>query len=746
MPNTAANNNNSKREKEPIDVKNAILWRIYVVMLIMGIGALVIILRVGSIQYIEGDELKAKADSMYLALRPVEAPRGNILAADGSLLATSLPYFELRMDMKIVPRDTFLHYLDTLSACLAKYIDGEYTIGAYRNRLARAYDNQNRYFLIRRNVSYLELQRILSFPLFNKGSRNENGLIIEKMSKRQYPFRMLAHRTIGYTRVHETRDANNKVVVINGVTQYDTISVGLENSFEHILAGEAGERLMQRIGSNIWIPINDLSRIEPRAGKDIVTTIDINIQDVAERSLLKKLKEHDADHGCVIVMEVETGEIKAIANIGKTGTDDEGNRKYWEDYNYAIAENSEPGSTFKLATMLALFEDGYVKPSDTINLNRGKIKFYDEDLEDAMYHNLTMTTVGRAFEVSSNVGMAKLTNKYYNKTKADQNRFIGHLKNMFLDRPTGVQIKGEREPFIKTPDRKDWSGITIPWMSFGYELELSPLQQLTLYNAVANDGRMMRPQIVKEIRSYGIVEKQIPPDIIKRRIVSEQTIKYAKDLLIRVVKNGTAKNIRAEHYTIAGKTGTTIMNYKEHKQKKVPKRYRSSFAGFFPAEKPKYSCIVVITNPRANGYGGGTVAAPVFKAISDNCYARAIDVHEPINKKKVVYTKEKLPDLQVGFKQDLKVVLEHLEMPFDDKSSTIWTVGVRDSAVLSLLTRNMREEVVPNVVGMGLRDALFLLENRKLRVNVVGSGKVKSQSVKPGRNIKTVQTITLVLG
>ncbi|MCP4440542.1 MAG: transpeptidase family protein [Aureispira sp.] len=744
MANTAANKKNPKQE--PVDAKNAILWRIYVVMLIMIIGALVIVLRVGSIQYIEGAELKAKADSMYLALRPVEAPRGNILASDGSLLATSLPYFELRMDMKIVNRDTFLHYLDTISACLARYIDSDYTVGAYRQRLARAYDNQNRYFLIRRNVSYLELQRILSFPLFNKNSRNESGLIVEKMSKRQYPFRMLAHRTIGYSRRHERRDANNQVVVIDGVRQYDTVSVGLENSFEHILAGEAGERLMQRIGNNIWIPINDLSRIEPRAGKDIVTTIDINIQDVAESALLNKLKEHDADHGCVVVMEVETGQIKAIANIGKTGTDDEGNRKYWEDYNYAVAENAEPGSTFKLVTMLALFEDGYVTPSDTINLNRGKIKFYDEELEDAMYHNLAMTTVGRAFEVSSNVGMAKLTNKYYNKSDEDRIRFIGHLKNMFLDRPTGIEIKGERDPFIKTPDRKDWSGITIPWMSFGYELELSPIQQLTLYNAVANDGRMMRPHIVKEIRSYGIVEEQIPPDIIKRRIVSEQTIIYAKELLERVVKNGTAKNIKSENYGIAGKTGTTIMNYKEHKQKKVPKRYRSSFAGYFPTDNPKYSCIVVVTNPRANGYGGGTVAAPVFKAIADNCYARAIDVHEAINKEPIAYSSQNLPDLQVGYKPDLKVVMEYLDMPFDDQSNTIWTVGVRDSATLNLLTRNFFDDKVPNVVGMGLRDALFLLENRKLRVNVVGSGKVKSQSVKPGRNVKSVQTITLVLG
>lgn len=733
----------SKAVAKPVDIKNAILWRIYVVMLLTILGVMLIILKIGKVQYFDGAELRAKADSIYIALRPVESSRGNILSEDGGLLATSLPYFKLHFDTKVVPKDTFMKYVDTLAACLAKYVDNEYTVGAYRERLKEARNAGNRYFPIRKNVGYLELEQIKKFPLFDKGGQYKSGLIIEKMSKRQYPFQMLAHRTIGYVRPY-IRLTNDGDTIKNefGEPMMDTIRVGLEQAYDYILSGEETLKPMKCIGSNIWVPLSDMSEIEPKAGKDIVTTLDINIQDITEEALLRVLQNSQADHGCAIVMEVATGEIKAIANIGFNADRTE----YWENRNYALSDATEPGSTFKLATMIALFEHGHIKPNDTINLNKGKTLFYDETMEDASAHGLTRTSVSKAFEISSNVGIASLANKYYNKDKAAQQRYIDFINKLKFEE-SKLDFDGERSSYIKNPDSKDWSGITIPWMSIGYESYLTPLQTLNLYNTIANNGQMMKPHIVKEIRFFGKTEQRFRPEIISRNLISEKTVKYAQNLLKSVVEgeNGTAKKIKPEHYSIAGKTGTAIINFSDYKNKGAAKKYRASFAGYFPADKPVYSCIVVIENPR-NGIYGSDVAAPAFKEIADKCYSKIVDVHHAINDSAKVYKSAKLPDLQVGFKDDFKLLMETLQMPYKDASSTRWAVSRIEQDTMELLPRNIQDKIVPNVVGMGLRDALFLLENRKIRVQVVGSGKVKSQSVKPGRSVNEAHTITIVLG
>ncbi|MFT5645354.1 MAG: cell division protein FtsI (penicillin-binding protein 3) [Aureispira sp.] len=736
---------NPKAAKPPVDVRNAILWRIYVVMLMTIIAAVVILLQIGKVQYMDGEALREKAKSIYVALRPVEAPRGNILAESGSLLATSLPYFQLHFDTKVVPKDTFMRYVDTLASCLARYVDNEYTIGAYRARLTDARNRGHRYFPIRKNVGYLELEEIKKFPLFNKGGQYKSGLIIDKMSKRQYPFKMLAHRTVGYIRSYvKISQSGDTIRDVSGAPVIDTMRVGLEEAFDHILSGEETKKLMKCIGSNIWVPLTDMSEIEPKSGKDIVTTLDVNIQDITEEALLRTLKTNQADHGCAIVMEVATGEIKAIANIGFS----KNRSSYWETKNYAIAEAAEPGSTFKLATMMALFEHGHVKPTDIVNLNKGRIEFYDETMEDASYHGLTNTTVSKAFEISSNVGVARLANKYYNKDKASQKKYIDYLRSLQFE-SSKLGFSGEGSSFIKDPDYKDWSGITIPWMAIGYESYLTPLQTLNLYNTIANNGQMMKPHIVKEIRSFGKTEQRFRPEIISRNLVSEKTVGYVKQLLESVVagKNGTAKNIKPEHYSIAGKTGTAIINYRAYRDRGETKQYRSSFAGYFPADKPVYSCIVVITNPRI-GFYGGRVAAPVFKEIADKCYSKIIDVHNAINDSSRVYRGDKMPNLQVGFKSDFETLIEGLNMPYKDASKTRWAVSRIENDTLSLLTRNIRnqDKVIPNVVGMGLRDALYLLENRNVRVKVRGSGKVKSQSIKPGRSVNEAHTIELVLG
>jgi cell division protein FtsI (penicillin-binding protein 3) len=473
-----------------------------------------------------------------------------------------------------------------------------------------------------------------------------------------------------------------------------------------------------------------------------VTTLDINIQDITEKALLKRLKMDQADHGCAIVMEVATGEIKAIANIGFT----KDRKNYWETRNYAIGEAAEPGSTFKLATMMALFDHGHATPNDTVNLNLGKTKFYDEEMEDASYHGLYQTSLGKAFEMSSNVGVAKMANKYYNKDKASREKYIDYLRGLHFE-DSKLGFSGEASSFIKGPDHADWSGISVPWMSIGYESYLTPLQTLNLYNTIANKGKMMKPRIVKEIRAFGKIERKYGPEVIHRNLVKPKTIDYVQGLLLRVVdgKKGSAKRIKTDQYKIAGKTGTSIINYKAYKQRRAAKKYRVSFAGYFPADNPVYSCIVVITNPRNNTYGG-TVAAPVFREIADKCYSKIIDVHEPINDTNRVYVSNKMPDFQIGYKQDYQLLMSELEMPHKDKSNTLWAVSRVEEDSVVLKTRMFREEEVPNVVGMGLRDALYLMENRKLRVQVVGSGKVKSQSIKPGTSVGRVKFVKLVLG
>lgn len=714
-------------------------------MLVSLVVCMVLLGKIAKLQFVEGEILRNKADSLYVSMQPVNGSRGNILTEKGGLLATSLPYYNIHFDTKVVPLDTFNKYLDTLSMCLAMYVNNEYTIGAHRERLKIARKEGKRYYPIKNNVSHLEMNRIRNFPLFNKGGQFKSGLIVDKINKRQYPFKMLAHRTIGYIRPYvKTNQNGEKIKDSKGKYVIDTIKVGLEEAYDHVLAGESSMKPMKYIGKNIWVPLSDLNELEPKSGKDLVTTLDINIQDIAEEALLKSLTENEADHGCVLVMEVETGAIKAIANIGFNNE----RTDFWETKNYAIAEASEPGSTFKLATLMALLEHGNVSLEDSVILNKGKISFYDRTMEDASNHNYHKTTLSKAFEISSNVGIAALANKYYNKSKKSQQKYIDFIRSLrFEDSKLG--FAGEGSSFIKDPQYADWSGITIPWMSIGYESYMTPLQILNLYNTVANNGKMMRPQIVKEIRAFGETEQIFEPEVIKRRLISKSTVEKLNQLLINVVEGeqGTAQNIKPNHYQIAGKTGTSIINYKDHTTKNQSKQYRASFVGYFPADQPKYSCIVVVTNPRKGIYGG-KVAAPVFKEIADKCYSKILDVHQAINLEEKKYVAAKLPSLNVGHKKDLLKVMQTLKMPVSDFSDTDWAITIIKGDSIQLQERNMSEgkKLVPNVVGLGLRDAMYLLENAKINVKVTGIGKVLSQSVRPGRSVNDNPSIQLILG
>ncbi len=683
---------------------------------------MMIFIQASRIVVFEKEKWLEKAEDLHFENRSVEAERGNILAEDGSLLATSLPYYDLHFDPLTVSEDDFNKHVDSLSYCLAYFVDPSYTPGGYKVKLVEARQLGNRYLLIKKNATHLDVEKIRKFPLFNKG-RYKGGLIIDKKQERKRPFGILAHRTIGYIRE-------------------GAHPVGLEGRFDEVLKGDAGERLMRKIrglnGQTIWIPADDYTKTLPESGKDVMTTIDINLQDIVEQALLRGLKKHDAQFGTAVMMEVKTGAIKAIANIGKT------EESWWERYNYAVGQSIEPGSTFKLASVMALLEDGLADLEDTISLENGTYEFYEETMVDASAHGLEESTLRKAFEISSNVGIAKLINEKYTERKE---KYIKRLKSFNLDLPTGIEIDGEVAPYIKDPNNEEdnWSGTTLPWMSIGYELTMTPLQLLTFYNAVANDGKMMKPYLVSEIQKYGETIKQFKPTVIDKSIASSSTIKKAKQLLEGVVLNGTAKKLQSSIYDFAGKTGTAQVNYSKANTQGM--KHQASFAGYFPADNPQYTVIVVINAPKQGGFYGGDVAGPIFREIADKTYTSKLQIQTAINiKDKPNWRTYKLPNFDLGDKNEMTLLLNELNIPYVNNTITDnqWAIIKAESDTLSVLNRTINENIVPNVLGMGLKDAIYILENNGLKVTVSGLGKVRSQSIPPGRKIKG-QTIHLKL-
>lgn len=711
-----------------MNIKNEVLVRVYIVLFFMCLIAMLIFGRAIQISVFEGEKWRSQGNEEHRRYRNVEAERGNILTENGDLLATSLPFFDLAFDPLStgMTNDDWKFNIDSLSYCLAAFVNPDYTPGGWKFKLEQARLDSNRYIQLKRNATLAEKEFIASFPLFNLGGYR-GGLIVRQHYERETPFGMLADRTIGYVRPLEG----------------DTTYIGLEGHFNDVLAGEAGRELMYRVGSKHWMPVHNLTKIEPKPGRDIVTTIDINIQDIAENALLEAMQKHQAKRGSAIVMEVETGAIRAIANIGQRR-----NGKYWEIYNDAIGTATEPGSTYKLAAIMALLEDGLIELEDSIDLEGGVSQFYEEELVDAVAHGLDTTTVWRAFEVSSNVGIAKLVHENYGLT-GQGDKFIKKLKQFHLNFKTGIEIDGEPKPYVKEAysEEDDWSGTTLPWMSIGYEVTVTPLQLLTFYNAVANDGKMMKPQLVKEVQQYGETVEKFPAVQIKGRIASKNTIAKAKRLLEGVVENGTARKYKSDRYRFAGKTGTAQKDYKKLGDIVSVGGYQASFAGYFPAEKPKYSCIVVISEPQVGGYYGGSVALPIFKKIADKTFATDVDLFKALNgAQKPILARNQLPDYDVGHRQDVQTVLSYLKIPFETRTSNEWSViRATEADSLKLLKRTISEEKVPNVVGMGIRDALYILENLGLNVEIQGYGRVKQQSIKPGTRVHG-QTIRIRMG
>ena len=713
-----------------VNFKNEVLIRVYLVTLFILAIAGVIMLKAIRLVFYEGEYWRQESIKKNITMRDMPGERGNILSEDGSLLATSIPYFDIYWDVTIAKRELndkeIKQGLDSLALYLAYYVSPQSTPGVWSDYLWQEMNKGSKYSLIAKNQTYDQMQMIKSFPIFRNG-RYKSGLIVNRLNKRVHPFKMLALRTIGYV-----RDGDNAVD--------KDISVGLEGQFNKVLTGGSEKVLMQRVGNEMWMPVNDLSDIEPRNGDDIVTTLDINIQDITQNALLNSLNSFQAEHGSAIVMEVKTGKIKAIANVGMTKDG------FWENYNYGIGMPIEPGSTFKLASMMSLLEDGLIKLSDTVDIANGRRAYFDAIMEDHERTNKTLVTVKEAFSASSNVGVSSLV---FDNYQAKPAAYIKHLKDFMLTVPTGVEIEGELPPYIKDPNNPAdaWSGITLPWMSIGYELKVTPLQLLTFYNAVANNGMMMKPYLVNSVQRFGEVRQVFRPTITKKNIATKTTLEQAHELLESVVEmpGGTAYKWRTPQYRFAGKTGTAQLNYGKNKGKDHKGGYQGSFVGYFPAENPVYSCIVVISKPKS-GFYGGIVAAPVFREIADKLMASNVSLSEPLNVRgKPVASAATLPD-DVGFKDDLVNALTAFKMKYEiGAREDDWTFIRAKGDTINILPRNLlTKESVPSVVGMGLKDALYLLENRGLSVRFSGYGKVVSQSLNPGTPAKR-QTIAIKL-
>lgn len=688
-----------------MDAKKDILWRVYLMYFCICLFGIAIIYKICQVQFAEGEMWRAKANNFSTKIFDVEAVRGNIYDNNGILLATSLPYYEVGVDVntEAITDEVFEENIDSLAYCCAKLFKDK-TQRDYKQMLLKARKTKDRWVTLQRGVSYSELQQIKKFPLLRKG-RNKGGFTYIQTNKRERPFQNLAARTIG--KYNEAGTGK---------------SYGLEVAYHSYLKGESGKRMMQKIAGGVWREINDDDDdITLEDGSDVVSTIDINIQDVAENSLKDCLKKHGAAYGCLVLMEVKTGAVKAIANLTRKDS-----ATYVEDLNYAAAYATEPGSTFKLASLIAAMEDGYVDLNDVVDIEDGTHKYYSSVMKDSHRPEKSEVTVQEIFEQSSNVGVSKIITRYYSK---DPQRFVDRLCRMNLNTPLKISLPGEATPHLKNTTDRDWSGTTLPWMSIGYELTITPLQTLTFYNAIANNGKMMRPMFVKEVRKRSKTVKVFEPEIINASVCSQATIDKAKKMMEGVVVNGTAKSLKRLDYQVAGKTGTAQIA-KGGNYKKGGVSYLASFVGYFPADNPKYSCIVVVSAPTGDSYYGGAVAGPVFKDVADKVYSTSLEIHKEINAVEPVYVK-RVPVIKNGAKDDLELVLKTLKVPVKAKNeSTDWvSTSANDSLLVNLNASNseqqLRKGLMPDLTGMSAQDALYLLENKGIQVKLIGSNKDK---------------------
>lgn len=702
-----------------MDVKKDILWRVYLCYILVALVCIWIFGKAFYIQKVEGSYWKSMSDSLHQRIEEIDAERGTIYSEDGQMLSTSIPQFDVYIDfaadgLREKSGYRFRDNLDSLSFCLAGLFKDK-TKEQYKKILEKGYNSKNRYFELKKNVSYREYQQLRNFPLVRLG-RNKSGFITQDRSIRLNPYKLLAYRTIGLDRENAQK-------------------IGLEQTYDSILKGRSGKRLVRMIAGGVTVPVDDY-QIEPETGKDIVTTLDVFIQEVTENALMKMMILNEAEQGCALVMETKTGKLKAIANLGKRR-----DGSYFEDFNYAI-NPSEPGSTFKLATMIALLEDNKVSLTNTVNLEGGTWKINGQTVYDSEQHGRYDVTVKQAFELSSNVGMAKLAWNYYG---AAPSRFLKYITALRMDTLTGIDITGERKPIIYRPGNRYWSATTLPWMAFGYNLAVTPLQTLVLYNSVANNGTMLKPYLLNAVLDEGKAVRTFSPVVVKDKICSERTLTQLRACLEGVCTDGTAKELfKNTPYRVAGKTGTALVADGVHTY--ADKVYQTSFAGYFPADNPQYTIVVVIKNkPHAVLHYGATVAGPVFKEIADRLYTTYV---REKNMSNLTATKDSAAFNYAGYKADVEMVTAKLNIPApkgDIAADDDWVNinGQPNSPAYS--NRVVTHSVMPQLKGLGLKDAVAVCESIGLKVMVKGRGKVIEQSILAGSGIAKGQVITIQL-
>jgi cell division protein FtsI (penicillin-binding protein 3) len=661
----------------------------------------------------------AMAEKFVFRTDVVPAIRGDILDDNGRLLASSVPYYSIYMDTRSsgMSPEIWSNGLGGLASGLEQLV-GERSAAAWKTELINARKQGDRYFLIKRRVDFETLKRLKELPIFNEG-QYKGGMVAQAENKRILPNNDLAARTIGY---------------LNQGTE--GTEVGIEGAFDENLAGKSGLMVKQRLTGGDWIPVDNFNSVETKDGDDVITTIDIDLQDVASTALLNQLKKNNAHHGCVVLMEVATGDVKAIANL-ELGDDGE----YRETYNYAIAESTEPGSTFKLASLMAAIEDGVIDTGDVVDTGNGTVKFYNKVIRDTKEEGYGKLTVKQVFEKSSNVGTSMLIYSHY---KDNPKAFVNRLYAMKLNQKLNLQIKGEGEPIIRYPGDKLWSGLSLPMMSHGYEVQLTPLQILTFYNAVANDGRMMRPRFVTEIRRSGNILKSFDTEVILNSIASRSTIRKAKKMMEGVVEHGTATNLKDADYKIAGKTGTAQIARAKYGYRSGDRiSYQASFCGYFPADNPIYSCIVVVNAPSNAVYYGNLVAGPVFKEISDKVFSTRF--FKELVADNIKDKTPTAPDAGNGYRDDINSVFRNLGIKYKRSVDDDWVATRESGDTIRLVAVTPQQGQVPDVRGMTLRDAMYLLENSGLKVKFNGKGRVRKQDPEHGAKIYEGSVVSLDL-
>lgn len=666
-----------------------ISYRIYLVAFTMFVMAIAITVKLTNIQWVEGDYYRKLAKERTVRNFIIPANKGNIYSADGSLLATSIPKYTIRFDAMAPKSEAFEKNVKSLADSLGVLLGK--SSSTFLSDLRKARATKNRYFLVARDVSYTQYSKIKSYPLFNSGAY-KGGIIIEQKTVREHPIGKIAERTIGYERLTPAGIEDGK---------------GIEWAFRKYLNGKDGKILKQKIAKGQWKPIRDVNEVDPQDGYDVISTIDVYIQDIAHHALLKQLRAYNADHGCVVVMETKTGKIKAISNLGKDpkSINKSADSTYFETTNYAIAESHEPGSTYKLADLMTLLEDKKIDTSAVFDTQGGIITYFGEKVRDSHDGGYGRISLAKGFEVSSNTVMVQAV---YNNYKNNPAQFVNHLNGYGLNKPLGLPIKGEGMPKVPQPGDKNWSAISLPWMAFGYGVSITPLQTLTFYNSVANNGEMVKPQFVSEIKEWNKTIKKFNKEVINPKVCSMETIAKLKAVMKNVVKKGTGAKLYSKDFSMAGKTGTAQANYA--KNGGTEKHYISSFVGYFPADEPKYSCIVVVHEPNTtnNNYYGADVAGPVFKRIAQKIFTDAPSTNtiKSLNRKNA--------------KQE-------------NDYTDYYTKAQK------------KQNLIPNLKGMSGMDAVALLGNLGVKVKVVGIGKVKNQSIPAGQNLDKNTTIILEL-